>query len=203
MDGDERDLVQRCLAGDQAACAGLVEAYGRMVGTVIWRATGDGKAVEDLAQEVFLRVFRALPYFDGRAKLSTWIYTIAHHVAIDHLRQAGRWREDPLAAHNDDSDPLRLDRLPAAGVIDPETIAMREQMECLVRDGLAQLPDRYRVPLVYTAIDGLDYATVAEMLGVPLGTVKTLVFRGKHMLKDWIAAALEARPAGRKVSDAV
>ncbi len=70
--------------GDQDACTALVEAYARMVGTVIWRATGDGNAVEDLAQETFLRVFRALPYFDARAKLSTWIYRIAHRVAIDH-----------------------------------------------------------------------------------------------------------------------
>ena len=61
-----------------------------MVGTVIWRATGDHDVVEDLAQETFMRVFRGLPYFDRRAKLSTWIYTIAHRVAIDHRRQTAR-----------------------------------------------------------------------------------------------------------------
>ena len=96
MERDENDLVRRCLAGDQNACANLVEAYARMVGTVIWRATGDRQIVEDLAQETFLRVFRALIYFDRRARLSTWIYTIAHRVAIDHLRKARRWREEPL-----------------------------------------------------------------------------------------------------------
>ena len=58
-----------------------------MVGTVIWRATGNHDTVEDLAQETFLRVFRGLGYFDARSKLSTWIYTIAHRVAIDHARQ--------------------------------------------------------------------------------------------------------------------
>lgn len=93
MGDDERELVQRCLAGDQAACADLVDVYARMVGTVIWRATGDGDSVEDLAQETFMRVFRALPEFAGRAKFSTWVCTIAHRVAIDHLRKAGRWRE--------------------------------------------------------------------------------------------------------------
>ena len=60
----------------------LVEAYARMVGTVIWRATGRRDVIEDLTQETFLRVFRALDYFDSRARLSTWIYTIAHNVAI-------------------------------------------------------------------------------------------------------------------------
>lgn len=73
MDRDERVLVRRCLAGNQDACTDLVEGYSRMVGTVIWRATGDHAKVEDLAQETFLRVFRGLRYFDARAKLSTWI----------------------------------------------------------------------------------------------------------------------------------
>lgn len=87
--GDDRYLVAACLAGDQQACTELVERYVRMVGTVIWRATGRRDVIEDLTQETFLRVFRALDYFDSRARLSTWIYTIAHNVAIDHLRKAG------------------------------------------------------------------------------------------------------------------
>ena len=97
MDRDERELVRRCLDGNQDACASLVQEYAQMVGTVIWRATGDHAVVEDLAQETFLRVFRGLPYFDARAKLSTWIYTIAHRVAIDHLRQV-RLKPDTTAS---------------------------------------------------------------------------------------------------------
>ena len=118
----------------------------RMVGTVIWRATGDDGVVEDLAQETFLRVFRGLPYFDARAKLSTWIYTIAHRVVIDHLRKLGRPPEEP--------DGLLRDPLPASGVIDPEAAATSEEIDRFVRDGLAQLPEKYRLPLVYAAIDG-------------------------------------------------
>ena len=203
VEGSERDLIRRCLAGDQDACHGLVEAYSRMVGTVIWRATEDGNAVEDLAQETFLRVFRALPYFDRRAKLSTWIYTIAHRVAIDHRRKAGRSVEEPLTAWDDDCDARRLDRLPASGVIDPEGAAVRAELDRLVRDSVARLPEKYRLPLLYAAIDELDYATIAAMLGVKLGTVKTLVFRGKRMLKDQITAALKPLPARHEVSDAM
>ena len=80
---------------------------------------------------------------------------------------------------------------------------MQQQVGDLVRTGLAQLPDKYRLPLVYTSIEGLDHATVAAMLGVPRGTVKTLVFRGKQMLKQWIVEDRDARPAGRRVSDAM
>ena len=174
-----------------------------MVGTVVWRATGDSSAVEDLVQDVFLRVFRALPDFGGRAKLSTWIYTIGHRVAIDHRRRASRLREDPGAGYDENADPGHLDRWPTNQVADPEALAIREQAGDLVRTGLAQLPEKYRLPLVYTTIDGLDHATVAEMLGVPRGTVKTLVFRAKQMLKKRIAEELEARPASRRVSDAV
>ena len=195
MERDEGKLVRRCLAGDQEACADLVQGYARMVGTVIWRATGDDGMVEDLAQDTFLRVFRGLPYFDARAKLSTWIYTIAHRVAIDHLRKLGREREEP--------DELLRSALPASGVLDPEAAATREEIDRLVRDGLAQLPDKYRLPLVYAAIDGLDYETIGTMLGVPPGAVKTLVFRGKRMLKDRIVSTLAARTAGNEVSDAL
>lgn len=193
MGRDERGLVESCLAGSQEACANLVDAYARMVGTVIWRATGDGEVVEDLAQETFLRVFRALPYFDARARLSTWIYTIAHRVAIDHMRKAGRWREESLAAGTGEPGADLLDRLPASNTLDPEALLSREESERLVREGLARLPEKYRIPLVYAAIDGLDYPTIAAMLGMPVGTVKTQVFRGKQMLRQQILAS-SSRP---------
>jgi RNA polymerase sigma-70 factor (ECF subfamily) len=162
-----------------------------MVGTVIWRATGDRNAVDDLAQEAFMRVFRALPYFDGRAKLSTWIYTIAHRVAIDQLRKAGRWREESLAPEDVVKSFSLIERRSASLAIDPEAEFSRRESERIVRDAMAQLPDKYRLAIEYAAIDGLDYPTISAMLGVPVGTVKTLVFRGKRMLKELIQAALQ------------
>jgi RNA polymerase sigma-70 factor, ECF subfamily len=180
VERDELDLVKRCLAGDQAACTRLVEAYVRMVGTVIWRATGNSNVVEDLVQETFLRVFRALAYFDARAKLSTWICTIAHRVAIDHLRKVGRWVEQPLAEETNDQ------------ITNPERAVAQREIDELVREGLKRLPDKYRIALVYAAIEELDYATIAAMLDVPVGTVKTLIFRGKRMLKEMIGDGFDA-----------
>jgi RNA polymerase sigma-70 factor (ECF subfamily) len=75
---------------------------------------------------------------------------------------------------------------------DPETLLSAAESEILVRAALATLPLKYRLPIVYAAIDGLDYPTVARMLGIPLGTVKTLIFRGKRMLRDEIARRLQA-----------
>lgn len=194
MAGDDQALVDACLAGDQQACTTLVESYVRMVGTVIWRATGQRDIVEDLTQETFLRTFRALEYFDSRSRLSTWIYTIAHNVAIDYLRKAGGERREPLLWRTDERDEDE-ERHAASTSLDPEAQLSREESEQLVRDGLARLPLKYRVPVVYAAIEGLDYPTIARMLNVPLGTVKTLIFRGKRMLREEIARQLR-KPHG-------
>jgi RNA polymerase sigma-70 factor (ECF subfamily) len=190
VSADERDLVRRCLAGDQSACAALVDTYARMVGTVIWRATGDHEEVADLTQETFLRVFRALPYFDARARLSTWIYTIAHRVTIDYLRRRGRCKVGALLRCADDEEAMTEETLPSADP-DPEMLMTQAQDGELVRSALAELPPKYRLPLVYATIACLDYATIAEMLHVPIGTVKTHVFRGKALLKAAILRRLE------------
>jgi RNA polymerase sigma-70 factor (ECF subfamily) len=154
-----------------------------MVGTVIWRATGDHDVVADLAQETFLRVFRGLPYFDQRAKLSTWIYTIAHRVAIDHQREAARHRDGPNEAN------AGVDNQPSSG-LDPEHATSRNELDRIFYQELGRLPDKYRLPLVYAAIDELDYGTIARMLKVRRGTVKTLVFRGRQLLKERVDAVL-------------
>ena len=190
MSADERDLVTRCLAGDQSACAALVDTYARMVGTVIWRTTGDHEEVADLTQETFLRVFRALPYFDARARLSTWIYTIAHRVTIDYLRRQGRCKVGALLRKVEDEDATTASTLPSTEP-DPEMLLIQTQDGELVRSALAELPPKYRLPLVYATIAGLDYATIAEMLNSPVGTVKTHVFRGKALLKTAIMRRLE------------
>ena len=190
-DRDERALVGACLAGDQGACAALVAAYARMVGTVIWRATGQRDVIEDLTQETFLRTFKALEYFDARARLSTWIYTIAHNVAVDHLRRTAgmvdslTWRENEA----DGRDTREL----VSETPGPEALLSRAEAEALVNAGLARLPLKYRLPVIYAAIDGLDYPAIAGMLSVPLGTVKTLIFRGKRMLKSEIEHMLRER----------
>lgn len=179
VDRDGCDLVRQCVGGDQDACTRLVQEHAQLVGTVIWRVTDDRDTIEDLAQETFLRVFRGLAYFDRRAKLSTWIYTIAHRVALDHVRR-GHVRQ---VAIGPDFAPLTRQR-------DPEAAAAQEEVDAIVRGQLAALPDKYRLPLMYASIDELDYETIGAMLKVKPGTVKTLVFRGRQLLKERVAAVL-------------
>ena len=189
MEHDERELVRQCLDGNQDACASLVQEYAQMVGTVIWRATGDHASVEDLAQETFLRVFRGLQYFDARSKLSTWIYTIAHRVAIDHLRHV-RLKADSTNVVSGFS------RTVVAPERNPETAAAHEELDRIVRGELNALPEKYRLPLVYATLDELDYQTIAAMLKVKPGTVKTLVFRARQLLRERVEAVLAERREG-------
>ena len=168
-----------------------MDTYARMVGTIIWRGTGRSEDVDDLAQETFLRVFRALPYYDSRAKLSTWIYTIAHRVTIDFLRRNSGTRKNPMLVTYPE-DERWLETTVASEALDPEALLLQGRTEDLVREALRELPPKYRLPLVYAAIAGLDYATIGEMLRLPIGTVKTHVFRGKALLKAAIVRRTEA-----------
>jgi RNA polymerase sigma factor (sigma-70 family) len=194
----DAQLVRRCLAGEQAACTRLVSRHARVAGTVIWRAVRDRELVEDLCQEAFLRVFRGLQGFDGRARLSTWICSIAHRVAVDELRRQGRTPEIICVEAGDE-----LGDLGAAGVAedagtDPLQQAIASQDAWQLQAALDSLPDRYRLPLAYVALQELGYDDVAMMLGIPTGTVKTLVFRGKALLRERLQAAVDCagRPSG-------
>jgi RNA polymerase sigma-70 factor (ECF subfamily) len=197
----DEELMLAYQGGSKEAFEELSARYRTRLFNYFRRSLGDSAQADDLLQTLVLRVHRARDMYRPSAAFSTWIYTIAHHVAIDHRRKGGQMREDLSSAS--DLDTALLDRFSCSDYGDPEASAIRGEIDRLVHDGLAQLPDKCRLPLVYAAIDGLDYVTIAAMLGVPTGTVKTLVFRGKQMLRRHIVAALEARAAGRKVSDAV
>ena len=178
MDHQELEWLGRCARGEGRACAELVARYGRMVGTIILRTLGRSGDVEDLVQETFLRVFRYLPEFQGRAKFSTWICTVAQRVAVDQLRRRQR-------------TILTSEEEEGAEVPAPQNVARdaeQDERDALVRAALAELPEKFRLPLVYASIDGLDYDTIAGMLGLPIGTVKTHIFRGKQLLRERLAA---------------
>jgi RNA polymerase sigma-70 factor (ECF subfamily) len=183
LEPSQLEWLGRCARGDQAACAELVDQHSRVAGTIILRTIGRHEEVEDLLQETFLRVFRYLPEFEGRSKLSTWICTIAQRVATDELRRRQRAVQ---TAPEEAGAQVAADE-------DVEQQSAQSQSDQLVRDALATLPDKYRLPIVYATIDGLDYDAISAMLNMPVGTVKTHVFRGKQMLRAKLAEMLEIR----------
>jgi RNA polymerase sigma-70 factor, ECF subfamily len=171
---DEQTLVERCRGGqDDAAFAELVDRYKDLVYALVHRMTPDRGEVDDLAQEVFLKVHRGLPYFRGDAKLSTWLYRIVFNVCCEN-----RARRHPPA--------VPLDRGDGRPAIDPGahdaafgTIELRDRLA----RAMARLPDNYRFLIAAHYLRGVQYEALAEALGLPLGTVKTHLHRAKRLLR--------------------
>ena len=173
-DFNERDLIARCKAGDEAAFTQLVEHYQNLVFGLISRTVRDRARVEDLAQDVFLRVYRGLPGFRGDAHLSTWIYRITANACAQE-RQGRGVREISL----DEKIEGRPLRQPASVDAAFGDIELRDRLE----KALARLPARYRLLIAGHYLKEVRYEDLAEALELPLGTVKTHLHRAKRILR--------------------
>jgi RNA polymerase sigma-70 factor, ECF subfamily len=173
-DFDERALVERCRTGDDAAFGELVDRYRNLVYAIVGRMVPERALADDLAQEVFLRIHRGLPYFRGDARLSTWIYRIVANVCVE---ARGRRRLDmPLDERRDDRRPME----PASIDSSFADFELRDRLE----KAIAQLPDNYRLLIAAHYLDGVQYDALAEALGIPIGTVKTHLYRAKRKLRE-------------------
>jgi RNA polymerase sigma-70 factor, ECF subfamily len=173
----ERALVERCRAGDDDAFRELVDRYKDLVFALIARTVQDRGRAEDLAQEVFLRVHRGLPYFRGEARLSTWIYRIVANVCVqEHAR--------PRAVSLDDD---RTQVRPAAADRQFGDIELRDRLE----KAIARLPANYRLLVAAHYLDGVQYEELAEALQLPLGTLKTQLYRAKQQLRRLLETELK------------
>lgn len=171
----DRDLINRCRSGSDAAFREVVETYKGMVFAVISRSMTDRTRIEDVAQDVFVRVHRGLRSFRGDARLSTWICRIAINVCAD-ARQRGP-REVSL-----DAAPAGAPPPPAAIVSDPAFADL--ELRDRVAKGMARLSERSRLVLTLHYFAGRRYEEIAEALQVPLGTVKTHLHRAKQELRE-------------------
>jgi RNA polymerase sigma-70 factor (ECF subfamily) len=168
------DLVARCRAGSEAAFADLVDSYKTLVFGVISQVVADHSQVEDLAQDVFLKIHRGLPSFRGEAKLSTWIYRIILNVCTD---AAPRQRPSASLDERDAEGKLRYD--PAVRDTAFGAIELRDELE----HAIAELPVEQRFLISAHYFGGLQYQELADTLGVPIGTVKTQLHRAKARLR--------------------
>lgn len=171
-DTPEPELVARCRRGEEAAFQELVERYSRMVHALAGRLVRDPQRAEDIAQETFLRVHRGLPYFRGDAKLSTWIYRIVSNVAHE-----VRGREHPHDV------PLDDDARPTSSHGGPDRAFSDMELRDRLDKAMARLPEHYRVLVHGHYVTGVKYEDLAEALDIPMGTVKTHLFRAKRLLR--------------------
>jgi RNA polymerase sigma-70 factor (ECF subfamily) len=168
----EHELVERCREGDELAFRELVEQYKGLVFALVARSVSDPARAEDMAQEVFLRVHRGLPYFRGEARLSTWIYRVAVNLLMTEPRPV---ITEPLGGTGD-GPPREFGTTDQAF----EDLALRDRMEKAIR----RLPVNYRVLIHGHYMKGLRYEELAEALDLPMGTVKTHLHRAKRQLRQ-------------------
>jgi len=187
----EADLVTRCAAGDEDACAVLVSENQRMVFQLAFNLLGDMEEARDLSQDVFLLVFRTIDRFRGQSALRTWIYRIV----VNQARNRQRWwrrrhrsEQVSLEAHLEQ----RGDEALSDVTQEPDREFSRKETAARVWEALAELPFEQRTAIVLREIDGLSYEEIAFSLGIAIGTVKSRLTRAREALR---ARLREARSA--------
>lgn len=188
----EQALVQRILAGDESGFEQLVKEHSSKVMGLAWRLVGNREEAEDLAQEAFLRLHRALPDFRGESKISTWLYRTTTRLAIDFLRRERLKRKlFFFRADNDAPDPIDL-----AGDLreHPGRKAQSREAMALLRRSLNQLSPRQRVIFTLRHYEGLPLKDIADHLGLETGTVKAHLHRAVSQLRLDLAEYNEELP---------
>jgi RNA polymerase sigma-70 factor, ECF subfamily len=186
---DDREVVALACKGREAAFRELLARYERPVFSLVVRMVRNPTLAEDLAQEAFVKAFHALGSYDPSYKFSSWLFKIANNLTIDHLRkkQLDTVSMDgaPDATSAEDQDRTRF--TVADGGETPEEYTANRELGGHIEEAIAQLRPEYRTAILLRHVEGHSYEEVAEIMEVPLGTVKTFIHRGRHELKELLA----------------
>ena len=194
VSAEDGTLVEQARAGDMAAFARLVGRYQDRVLNTCWRMCGRIEDAEDLAQETFLHALEAIALFQGRSHFYTWLYRIAVNLAISHRRKQARAVK--LSLHGQDGQWIGDQAATLVGRVssepqDPPGRASAREIQERLRHGLDELDDDHRAVIVLRDIEGLDYAEIAEVLELPVGTVKSRLHRGRMELRRYLQPLAE------------
>jgi RNA polymerase sigma-70 factor (ECF subfamily) len=178
----EGALLARAQAGNRDAIEEIFNEHRQKVYSLAYRMTGNPSDAEDLCQEVFLQVMRKIGSFQGRASLSTWLYTVTINRSRDFLRSKKRTGE----VLSQDGEPFEPQQQfePTGSVPAPEASAVSSEAQRLVQKALMELPLSLRAPIVLHELEGFEYREVARLLRLPVGTVKSRIFRGRLKLGE-------------------
>ena len=176
---DDNELVSRVVSGDLRAFNLLVEQYQRLVFHVVGKMIDNQQDVEDVCQEVFIKVYRGLHLFGFRSKLSTWIASIAYLSSVNHLKKAKKY---PLSFEQPDLEKFTL----ADGDLVEELT--QKNLTTNIHKMVDRLPPLYKVLVNLYHFHGFSYLEMVKITGIPEGTIKSYLFRARKMLKDQIIA---------------
>jgi RNA polymerase sigma-70 factor (ECF subfamily) len=190
-DPDVRLMLQ-VRDGNAAAFEELVLRYQGRLLTVLEHLVGTREQAEDLAQEVFLRVFRARDRYTPDAKFSTWLFTIANRVASNARRSKSRRREVGVPDRGTDSEPMRLDQLAkaASGAMPARLLDKAETAE-IVRLALESLNERQRMALLLSKFEGMGYQEIADAMDLSVPAIKSLLSRARVNLREILVPYME------------
>jgi RNA polymerase sigma-70 factor (ECF subfamily) len=181
---EDAELVRKSLAGDQRACRDLVRRYQRPVFSVLMRVVRRAEDAEDLAQETFVRMFRALDRYDPERPFTAWLFTIATRLAIDHLRRRRVQTVSLTVTQPGSTEERELD-VEDPG-LKPDEVTSHAEEERNTQDLIDSLPEHYRIVVLLRHQQDLSYEEIAEALNLPLGTVKARIHRARALLKKQI-----------------
>lgn len=171
-------LVDDCREGDITAFDEIVRRYKDRVYNIVYRFVGNHEDALDVSQEVFVRAYRGLNGFQGRAKVYTWLYSIASNLARNRLRDSGRKGRDKATS-------IDCACAPALSIREnPRTEAQQHELDDVLQRCLDELPEHYRTPFVLRTFEDLSYEEIAETIDCPLGTVKSRINQARKLLRD-------------------
>ncbi|HNX77380.1 MAG TPA: sigma-70 family RNA polymerase sigma factor [Candidatus Rifleibacterium sp.] len=189
IEDSESNMLEEIQRGDQRAFARLVAAHEKSVYRICYRFFADENEASDAAQEVFVKVFRAIAKFEGRSSLKTWIYRIAANTCISLADKKKRDKEGLLQTMlNWWADSHQAS--PEETLVEREIQQLNQQ---IVSEKVARLPETYRMPVILKDIEGLPLEKIAEILEIPLGTVKSRINRGRRLLQESLQAYVYGR----------
>jgi RNA polymerase sigma-70 factor (ECF subfamily) len=180
QDGD-RLLVERARAGDKRAFSMLVEKYHRRLLRLLSRMVRNQDEIEDIAQETFIKAYRALPNFRGDAAFYTWLYRIGVNTAKNYLATRSKAISsisDQRFDEDDDSD----ERFAVADINTPESELLSKQIAYAVNESIEALPEELRTAITLREMEGLSYEEIAEAMNCPIGTVRSRIFRAREAI---------------------
>ena len=191
---DEAALIAELRAGSEEAFAWLIARYHQPIYSLLARTVHDRADAADLAQEVFVKVFRGVGSFHGESSLRTWIYRIALREASNQRRWWMRHKQQEVHMEQEISaaeygSPLRLKDTLVDSAESPFDLAVHAENKAWVESALHQVPEPFRTTLILRDIEGFVYEEVAEIQGVNLGTVKSRLVRGRACLKALLTAS--------------
>ncbi|HUU73846.1 MAG TPA: RNA polymerase sigma factor RpoE [Burkholderiales bacterium] len=185
----DQQLVERAQRGDKKAFELLVAKYQRKINRLLSRFIRDSAEVDDVAQEAFIKAYRALPAFRGESAFYTWLYRIAVNTAKNYLVAAGR--RAPTSTQFDSEEAENFEEGHQLRHMNtPEAELMSKQIASTVNQTMNELPEELRTAIVLREIDGMSYEDIAGAMNCPIGTVRSRIFRARETIAERIRPML-------------